>query len=126
VSGFTFPPEISRFMLEMQVEALERRRKAVLADPVKHKKTLDFPEGARMAWRYWEVKGKRFPRVRYCYSTERNLAGYFLGWRETINRDGSGERDQWLANKRRASLKNAMLNRYKAHQARLAKTGADA
>src|SRR5206468_3447305 len=83
VSGFAFPPEISRFMLEMQVEAMERRRKAVLADPAKHKTTLEFPEGARLNARFWGTIKSRGKTVRYCYSTERNLAGYFLCWRET-------------------------------------------
>jgi hypothetical protein len=121
VAELVLPREIQNLLLEMQVEGSERRRKAVLADPAKHKKTLEFPEGARLNWRYWEVKGKRFPKVRYCYSTERNLAGYFLGWRETINRDGSGKRDMWLANKRRTAVRDAAQKRRDAHQSRVGK-----
>ena len=121
MTEFTFPPEISRMMLEMQIEAIERRRKAILADPVKHKTTLEFPSDAKMNWRYWQVKNKRGPRVRYCYSTERNLAGYFICWREIWNeKKGLGKRDMIAASKRRATVKAKSLRRYKAHCKRIA------
>jgi hypothetical protein len=123
VSGFGLPREIQNLMLEMQIEAIERRRKAVLADPIKHRATLEFPESAKMNWRYWQVKGKRGPRVRYCYSTERNLAGYFLCWREVWDaKAGVGKRDLFVASKRRTTVKAKALQRYKTHQARIAKT----
>jgi hypothetical protein len=114
-----FPPEIERMMLEMQVEGLERQRAAVLADPLKHKLTLHFPEGARLNWLYFKVAKSAWPEVRYCYSTERNLAGYFLGWRETINRDGSGKRDQWVASKRRKTVADKARSRSTAHNRRV-------
>lgn len=113
------PPEIETMMLEMQIEAIKRRRAAVLADPVKHKLTLEFPEGARMSWRYCRVEKAGWPRVRYCYSTERNLAGYFLGWRETVKKDGNGRRDQWIASKRRNTVRDKAISRAKAHNDRL-------
>jgi hypothetical protein len=113
------PKEIQRFMLEMQVESIERQRKAVLADPVKHKLTLHFPEKAPMNYRYFKVDKAGFPQVHYCWATGRNLAGYFLGWRETIKRDGSGKRDQWVASKRREVVKMKARDRRDAHQARV-------
>jgi hypothetical protein len=121
------PPEIQRFMLEMQVTAMESRRKAVLADPVKHKLTLEFPEGARMNWRYWgTLRPSKNVTVRYCYATERNLAGYFLGWRETFNeKTGRGKRDQWQASKRRTTVRDKALARKKAHEKRLGRKKGD-
>lgn len=108
-------------MLEMQADSLERQRKAVLADPAGHKLTTHFPEGARLAYRFFRVRGKRGPEVRYCYATERNLAGYFLSWRETIRADGSGKRDQWSASKQRKIAKARASARHDAHQARVGK-----
>lgn len=114
------PPELERFMLEMQVEASDARRRAILADPAKHKLTREFPAGARLNWRFWQVKGKRAPRVRYCYSTERNLAGYFLGWREVWDaKRGQGRRDMWIASKRRTTVREKALQRKRVHEARL-------
>lgn len=114
-----FPPEIERMMLEMRVDQLERERARVLADPVKHKLTTLFPEGARMNYHYWPVDKATWPRVRYCYSTERNLAGYFLSWRETVKKDGNGKRDQWIASKRRNTVRDRAEARADAHNARV-------
>lgn len=114
-----FPEPIQRLMLEMQLEANERQRAAVLADPVKHKLTLHFPEDARMNSMFYRVKKATFPEVRYCYATGRNLAGFFLGWRETINRDGSGKRDQWVARRSRKAVCAIAERRWKAHNARV-------
>ncbi len=111
--------EIELMMLEMKVDAHERQRAAVLADPVKHKLTLHFPSGARMNYRYCPVDKAGWPRVIYCYATERNLAGYFLGLRETIKRDGSGKRDQWTASKRRNTVRDKAIARAKAHNERV-------
>lgn len=113
------PAPIQQLMLEMQVESIQRQRKAVLADPVRHKKTLHFPEGAPMNYRYYRVDKASWPKVDYCWSTGRNLAGYFLGWRETTSRDGSGKRDMWLASKRRDVVKVAARDRRDAHNARV-------
>lgn len=113
------PAEIQIMMLEMQVERMERDKAAILADPIKHKLTLRFPEGSRLNWRYWEVRKTSGPRVRYCFSIERNLAGYFLGWRETLKRDGSGKRDQWIASKRRATVRERSRKRWQSHNSRV-------
>lgn len=123
MSGFTFPEPIQRMMLEMQLEANERERAAVLANPIKHKLTLHWPEdsGGPNTLHY-TVKGKRGPEVSYGYTTSRNLAGYFLGFRETINRKtGRGKRDMWIASKRRKTVADKALARYRAHKARIGK-----
>jgi len=113
------PKEISDLMLEMEIDSRQRQRRAVLADPTKHKLTLLFPENSRMNSRYYKVEKAGFPHVRYCYSTERNLAGYFLGWRETIGKDGSGKRDQWVASKRRLTVHDKARDRAAAHNRRV-------
>lgn len=116
------PIEFQNMLLEMQIDGIQRRRKAVLDNPAAHKTTLDFPEGARMNWHYWGDINSRGKRYRYCYSIERNLAGYFLGWREVWDRKrGVGQRDMIRASKRRTTVKEQALKRYKAHKARLTK-----
>jgi hypothetical protein len=116
----TLPPEIRNMMMEMQIEGIERGRKAVLANPEKHKKTLQFPENARMRWLYYGSITSRGKRYRYCYSTERNLAGYFLGWREVWSiKSGLGRRDMISASKRRKTVSEQALKRHNAHKARL-------
>lgn len=122
MSGFAFPEPIQRMMLEMEVAAIERQRAAVIADPVKHRLTLFWPENARLRWLYYQVKGKRGPQVSYAYSTTRNLAGYFLGWRETWDpKKGEGRRDLWIASKRRKTVADKALARFETHQARIGK-----
>lgn len=119
----TLPLEIQNMMLEMQIAGIERRRAAIVADPVKHKLALDFPEGARMNSRYWgKIKVSKNRTVSYHYSTERNLAGYFLGWRETWDtKKGEGKRDQWIASKRRTTVHDKAKQRTDAHKKRLAR-----
>lgn len=112
------PAPIQRMLLEMQLQRLELEAAAVKADPVRHKLTLQFPQGAKLNWLYWQVPKKQLPRVRYCYSTERNLAGYFLCWRETWN-GKVGKRDQFAASKRRATVKAKALQRFQSHKKRL-------
>jgi hypothetical protein len=118
VSGL--PEPIRLMMLEMQVDQLQRSRRAVLADPVKHKATLHWPDNEDPRWLYYEVKGKRGPVVRYGYTTNRNLAGYFLAFRETFDvKRGTGKRDQFVASKRRKTVADRALARFKAHKARI-------
>lgn len=48
-------------------------------------------------------KDGRGRQVRFCYATVRNVAGYYLGWREVIGKTG-GHRDQWTASKVRRRM----------------------
>lgn len=69
------------------------------------KKTRLFRGG--MSWRYWSGgKDGRGREVRFCYTVRRNVAGYFLGFREVRKADGSGFRDGWFAHKRRATVRD--------------------
>lgn len=115
------PEPIQRMMLEMQVESQQRLRRRILEDPARFKATLEFPEGARMSSQYWGDIKTPGRLVRYCYSTERNLAGYFLTWRTVLNlKTQTGKRDQIVASKRRATVREKALARTNAHKARLA------
>lgn len=86
------------------------------ADPEKHKLTLVFD--GPMRWRYFDAgKDGRGWNVRFCWSTTRNAAGYFLSWREVRPPKGSSakfvmKRDQWIARKARHRCKTMCEKRY--------------
>lgn len=76
----------------MDYEAEERRAKA---DPLAHKYTR---VTTNTSYRHYRAgRNGKNQDVRYCYATHRNVAGFFLGWRETIRRDGIVKRDQWVS-----------------------------
>lgn len=109
--------EMFRDMLAANVQAEERAAKA---DPIKHKLTLVFPSGSKKNWRYIATIRTRGRTTRYCWSVHRNVAGYFLGWREVWT-GKTGRRDQWRASKRKKTLEAWARKRTRAHQARLQK-----
>jgi hypothetical protein len=72
---------------------------AARADPEKHKCTRIFPGSTRFS--YWEAKDRRGSRVRFCYSAERNAAGYFMGWREVETAKAVKRRDFHVSQSKR-------------------------
>ena len=106
------PPEIERMMLEMQVAQIERLEREAKADPVKHKLCMVFPGGPR--YRYF-AKQRRGLVIRWCWSVNRNAAGYFLSWRETVNaKRGGGKRDRFVASRTRAKMKARALKLHRS------------
>jgi hypothetical protein len=77
----------------------EREEREAKADPVKHR--LSKLMVGRLRYSYFEGKNGRGSRVRFCYSTNRNVAGYFLIWREVVTKrqvkrdqfDSAGSKD---------------------------------
>lgn len=51
-------------------------------NPDSHKKSTLFPDGLR--YRYWQTKRKGRPTIRWCYTSTKNAAGYFLCFREAV------------------------------------------
>jgi hypothetical protein len=111
---------LGRVWAEIQAEQRSYEAERAREDPVAYKLTTVFPTGSSLNYRFWSVK-VRGRSVRYAYCTERNAAGYFLCWRETINKKGGGKRDLWRASKRRKMVREWSLQRYKAHKAKLEK-----
>ena len=69
------------------------------ADPKKYRLSLSFAPGCEMRYRFVRAgTDGRKRAVRFCYSRDRNAAGYFLIWRERFSKTG-GERDQWDSTK---------------------------
>ena len=64
-----------------------------------------------MNYRYYETKNKRGSCVRFCWSVNRNVAGYFLIWRETVTKK-MVRRDQWDSTKDKHDAKTTSLKRW--------------
>lgn len=100
------------------------------ADPQAHKLTRVF-EG-RTNYRYYDGgKDSRGRKVWFCYSTGRNVAGYFLTWRQVetpakLKARKPGDlvstttRDQWSASRSKKTVKERAAARCKAYKARRA------
>jgi hypothetical protein len=89
----------------------EREAKAAAADPRAHKLSRVMND---TAYRYWRAgKDARGREVRFCYSSRRNVAGYFLGWREIASK-AQTKRDQWCARKTRAACEEVARRRQNA------------
>ncbi len=56
-------------------------------------------------------------KVWFCWSCHRNVAGYFLGWREVIGKKGT-KRDQWLARKAKRRAQEMANRRAASFQAK--------
>jgi hypothetical protein len=67
------------------------------------RKTLRFPDG-KLSYHYTPAGKDGLGRtVWFCWSCHRNMAGYFLGWREVRSKKG-GKRDRFIANRTRKRL----------------------
>lgn len=93
--------ELNQRWASLTTRLNDQEEAAAKADPVKHKLSKLFENNS---YRYYGAKDGRGREVRFCYSCHRNVAGYFLAWREVVNKDGSGKRDGWIANRRKQTL----------------------
>lgn len=66
--------------------------------------------GVNYRWGYGPVRTAQM-KVAYCWSTRRNKAGYFIGWREVERhaRKGYIVRDQLIARKSKKRLKDRQM-----------------
>lgn len=102
-------PAIQELFADFTKMNREREATAAKADPSKHKlsRVMD-----NTRYRFWDGgTNGRGQRVRFCYSTHRNVAGYFLGWREVVGKTQT-KRDQWTARKTRSAVVDIARNRY--------------
>lgn len=90
----------SMFSVSHKSEAEAARR-----DPVKHKLTRVMEKP--LSYRYCPQKRTRSGEVVWwCWSCHRNVAGYFLAWREVRRQDGTVRRDDWRAHRVKRHLKD--------------------
>lgn len=96
----------------MELADQERERERVASDPKKYQTTTLMADHSRYrSWKGRDIQTTRaeegreithVSEVHFCYSTGRNIAGYFLAWREVWDLTTQvGRRDRWVAYKKR-------------------------
>lgn len=100
-------PAIAALLRDFAKNDMEREETRAKANPLAHKLTRVFGAGVSTNYRYYTAptngKGQR---VVFAYSVHRNVAGFFLGWRETYRKNGTVKRDMWLARRVRSRCKD--------------------
>jgi len=71
----------------------KREEEAAKKDPLAHKHSKVMKD---TSYRYFANTNGRGSRVLFCYSVHRNVAGFFLGWRE-VHTKKLVKRDMWLS-----------------------------
>ena len=115
----------------MERENMEREADAAKANPKAHKLSRVMPKGNRYVYTP-AGKTARGATVRFCRSTQKNAAGYFLCWREVetpakkkAKKVGdlvsTTKRDQWTGFKTRKAAKALCRRRAAAFQKRRSK-----
>lgn len=104
-------PVIAELLHDFTISNREREASAAKADPAKHKLTRVTND---TSYRYWGAGQDGMGReVRFCWTTHRNVAGYFLGWREVVGKKAT-KRDKWIARKSRAAATELSRRRQNA------------
>lgn len=90
-------------------EEFEQLQAEARANPDGFKTTCLWPgvePGEMPSYRYWrsEPVRRNGQREQWCYASKRNIAGWFMGWRELVNEDGSGERDEWFSRRKKKDV----------------------
>jgi hypothetical protein len=115
------PIEMQIALARMQVAHHERMDAAIRAAPTKHKCTLQWPkDSSGPSWRYFDGGLDRCGvRRRFCWTTNRNSAGYFLSFVEVWNsKKGRGERKDFIASKTRHLMKARARRMWDAYRNR--------
>lgn len=88
---------LQRLAERLHDRQMQTESKQVLADPAAHKMTMIFK--GNWNYRFYNAPNMRGGKaVRWCWSTKRNLAGYFLMWRE-VETEATVSRDHFAAHK---------------------------
>lgn len=94
-----------------QANNLHAKREAE-KDPLAHKLSRVMKN---TAYRYYDGgRNGQGSRVWFCWSTHRNVAGFFLGWREVHFKSGKTKRDKWLSRRSRKRCKEIAHRRSEA------------
>lgn len=90
----------------------DREQAAAKRDPISNKMSRLFPAGVSAAYRYYPAgKNGKGQRILYCWSSHRNVAGFFLGWREVYMKNGNVKRDRWLSRRVKGRCKEIAARR---------------
>lgn len=122
-------PSMQLMAAEMEARRRQREAEAAQASPKEHKLSRVFPEGSNLNYHYVEAGHDGYGRrIRFCYSIHRNVAGYFLSWREVWSRAASaGKRDKWSARRQRKAARELAQKRAERYlRARAAQSSSEA
>lgn len=87
-------------------------RDAAKRDPLGNKASRKFEV---LRWRYYDAgKNGKGQTIRFGWSTTKNIAGFFLTWREVRYVNGEGRRDMFSARRKRKAVKDLAHRRYLA------------
>lgn len=108
---------LNELFQDIQQQDMLREVERVRTDPTAHKLTRIMQEG-NLSYRYYYPISTKGRTTYYCHTTSRNVAGYFLTFRE-VHTGSTVKRDMWVASKRKQIVIAKAFARMKAHKARL-------
>ena len=73
---------------EIENESRLREQAAAKADPKANRTTRVFDSGVDASYRFFAVRAKGVPEVRFCWTVNRNAAGRFLIFKEAVTKSG--------------------------------------
>ena len=99
---------------------MDPTKRAVAADPMRYKTWMytDLKCHNQVRSRYLSTPHSTSDgrKIQYAYSTQKNIAGYFLTWRQIVNSNGihyMSDRDEIIACKLRREARQIMIDRSK-------------
>lgn len=114
-------PLVAELWADIQKSSNDREAAKAKADPIAHKLSRVIEGGTGYTY-YSAGKDGRGRKVRFCWSSHRNVAGYFLGWREVESKKQT-KRDMWAARKVRRRLAELAKRRADSFKSRAAPEG---
>lgn len=100
----------------MEQETMTRESEAAKADPRKHRLSRVMQNG-NLNYVYTNAgKDGRGSIVWFCRSTQRNVAGYFLAWRQ-VETKAKVKRDRWIASRSKKRVQDVCKKRAAAFRA---------
>lgn len=113
-------PVIQDLLRDIEHHRQQDELRKARADPKAHRLSKLIADGKSSNWRYCNAgKDSRGRRIRFCYSCWKNVAGYYLFWREVVTRDRI-TRDSFASRRTRrecAALARRRAQQFKAEQA---------
>lgn len=99
---------------------------AAAREPEENKLTTLMPPGVELTYSHADAgKNTSGETVRFCTADHPNVAGYYLGWRETVKtrggEEGTPRRREWVASKNPVTLEKLAKRRAEKFQANCAK-----
>jgi len=105
---------------DLNRQTMQQETDRAKADPLGHKLTRVMEKP--MSYRYVSAgKDGRGRFIRFCWTCHRNVAGFFLGWREVTSKR-QVKRDHWLSRRTRRRVEEVAERRATAFRRRRAES----